>query len=83
MKVVLTKLVSTHNSLRTDVVEGYAPFYPTKGASFIMFSTPLEKDYDIRTITTSEVQDIMYQEDRYLFKTENSTYELLILGENK
>lgn len=80
MKAKLTKVESTHNNLRTNEIVGRPLFIPEVGRSFIMWSEPLDKDMDIRQITTSVVKSVeLIGDNLYEFKTMNSIYKLEIL----
>lgn len=80
MQVRLTKLNSTHNNLRTDVIEGECIYLPRTGYSFVMTSEPLNPNASFRQIATSNVQSIFTLNDKSMeFKTMNSTYLLEVL----
>lgn len=73
----LTKLISTHNNLRTDSMDGEYPFTPTIGRPFILIGEPLDHEFDHRMIYTSNVVSIIESSsDSITFKTANSTYRL-------
>lgn len=75
MRVRLTKVESTHNNLRTDVVEGECSHLPTIGLRFVMYSDPVEVFGNMRYVSTSPVQAITQDG----FRTLNSTYKLEVL----
>jgi hypothetical protein len=71
----LTKIQSTHQKLRTDVIEGWCYHLPIVGEAFSIFSDPLDPEMQVRVVRTSTVVDVYV--DR--FETLNSTYELVVL----
>jgi hypothetical protein len=76
-KVRLTKVESTHNIFRTDVVEGVTQLdYPVPGELFVMFSESLTDPEKIRFVQTSPIKEVVTDGSSYLFKTVNSTYRL-------
>ena len=79
MNVILTKVTSTHNNLRTDQIVGKTLKLPTIGQSFQMTSEPLTPGTDIRVITTSLVEEFKDEDGVIEFKTRNSTYLLQVL----
>lgn len=80
-KVILTKIESNHNNLRTNEVDGLTLEIPEKDKSFHMTSTPLTEGASIRSITTTPVKEVdKITENLYTFKTLNSTYSLEIYG---
>jgi hypothetical protein len=74
VKVTLTKLISNHNTLRTDVVDGECERLPVVGESWVMYSAPLEEFGNLRYIRTSPVVELTPDG----FRTENSTYALTV-----
>lgn len=74
MKVCLTRIESTHNNLRTDVVEGEALWEPVVGSHFVMTAKSLTDPVKTRVITTSTITSISLLDNRIFFETENSTY---------
>ena len=84
MKVKLTKLSNNDNNLRTKEVIGRTDNLPVVGHSFVMISRPLDPAADIRRIETSRVKEVEYDDiGAYTIKTENSTYLIEVLGEEK
>lgn len=75
MKVRLKKILSNHNRLRTDVIEGDLAFIPVIGEIIYIIAKPLDSTQDFRKLTTSPVKKI--EGNRYF--TQNSVYELEIL----
>lgn len=78
-KVRLTKIKSTHNILRTDVIEGESPWLPEVGKAVIVTGEGLEFGY--RVVHTTTIQSMEKIDNVYRFKTRNSTYELEVLDE--
>lgn len=64
------------SSVRTETTVGHCHNLPEVGKSFAMFSEPLVRDYGVRWITTSTVQNIVEEADCVLIETMNSTYRL-------
>jgi len=80
MHVILTKLSTNHNNLRTKVIVGIASELPEIGSTFRMTAKPLNPDTDIRLIETSLVTNIENEDNTYVFNTENSQYLLKVLS---
>ena len=80
-KVKLIKILSNHTQLRTNEVIGIVKQIPVIDQSFIMTSEPLDKTKDLRYIETSPIKSVEVLEPdlKWVFKTENSTYELELL----
>jgi hypothetical protein len=79
-KVILTKVESNHNNLRTNEIDGLTLSLPEKGKFFQMVAPPLESG-SIRSVTTTEIKELeKTSEDSYTFKTQNSTYKLKVYG---
>lgn len=76
-RVILTKLNSSHNNLRTDVIEGYTVTLPAEGVEFIMWSEGLE--FGTRYVRTTAIQTVERIDRIYEFNTLNSKYRLEIL----
>jgi len=75
----LRKIKSTHNNLRTDVIEGFFNHPPKEGERFVFLSEPLEDpEASFRQITTSPVKNLDLDKDTDVitFGTYNSTYLL-------
>ena len=51
---------------------------PTLYAPFIMYSDPLQPEYDIRMVVTSPVMAIDKTSDGMVIHTENSVYEIIV-----
>jgi len=79
-KVLLTKVESNHNNLRTNEIEGLTLELPTVGKGFNMSGEPLDKAMSVRVINTTEIKEIEGSENDFTFKTLNSTYKLKVLG---
>jgi hypothetical protein len=80
-EVFLRKLSLNDGKLRTRTVEGFAWDLPEAGSSFILIAPPLGVE-GTRYIETSKVVLVKYTaSNTYMFRTENSTYELIVLGE--
>lgn len=79
-KVKLERIEGEKKSkLRTTEIEGYCDFLPIIGNQWKMFSTPLEKDKDIRIIITTKVEKyIDFDLPIVIFKTKNSIYKLTV-----
>lgn len=77
MKVTLTKLKSSHQNLRTNVITGHTNMLPTKGFPFVLYGEPLTEEGDGRVVVTTPVTEVIQERDDYLeFTTANSTYGL-------
>lgn len=74
--VRLTKILSNHQFLRTDVVEGITENLPMFNESFCMLAESLTEGKQVRSVNTSPVQSIEEIDGKILFKTNNSVYEL-------
>ncbi len=78
--VILEKIKSTHERLRSDRVDGIAPGVPTVGQCFYMGSSPIDLTKDMRLVRTSPVKSVKETKSGsktiYDFETENSTYRL-------
>lgn len=78
-KVRLYKITSTHQNVRTDIIDGVAPSLPEPGQSFCLWGKGLE--FGTRMVATTPVLDTATIDGEIiLFKTKNSTYTLLIEG---
>ena len=79
--VVLTKVESNHNNLRTNEIEGHTLYLPDVGQGFNLVGESLTPGLSHRMINTTEVKSVeSIGQDEYLFKTLNSTYKLKVLG---
>ena len=76
MKVRLIKLESTHENLRTDVVEGTLEVPPQIGEHMLILADPIDQDADVRYIMTSEITGVLYQPGIWHVSTKNSTYQV-------
>ena len=77
--IKLKKISSSHNNLRTDVVEGVCLSFPEVGESFCMLSSPLVSG-SVRTIRTSKIKSIeQLKSNIYSIITQNSQYEVELL----
>lgn len=79
MKGRLVKIKSTHKELRTDEMIGDYQEVPTLGKEFVIFGKPLNPAMTTRMIRTTPIQLVCKDSDRFLFETENSSYELHIM----
>lgn len=80
-QVVLEKVRSTHNNLRTDKVEGVTLELPKKGEYFSVVGESLTPGATARVVTTTEIQNVEQMGDEYMFTTMNSTYKLTVVKE--
>lgn len=78
-KVRLTKIVSTHNNLRTNEIEGMSSSLPVVGQGFNLTGESLTKGMNARLVSTTEIKEIEQKGNEYIFKTLNSTYKLEVL----
>lgn len=80
----ITKIVSTHNNLRTNDMVGVTPQIPEVGKFFSIFGESLSFKGGMRAITTTLVQESNFDSatKTFTFKTENSTYTLEILDKD-
>lgn len=84
MKIKLSKLLSSNNRLRTNIILGACEVLPLVGRSFEVISGSLTPKKDYRYIGTSLVTNIeKLSEKEYIFTTENPTYRLQILSEDE
>jgi hypothetical protein len=74
--VILTKLCSNHNHIRTPVIEGECGYLPIKGRIFTMVAPPLDNTKETRFLHTTIVQECINDGTTYMFHTRNSTYRL-------
>ncbi len=82
MKVRLTKLLSTHSNLRTDVIEGRCDSLPKEGRDFFMTAPPLDPKAVVREIHTTKVKKVKWDIMKSaIFVTKNSTYQIDVLDE--
>lgn len=75
----LKKIESTHNNLRTEVVQGLVPELPVVGKSLFMYSKEiLTPNTNVRHILTSRIKEVTISDKNgdIVFRTENSLYEL-------
>lgn len=73
----LIQIKSTHNRLRTKIVEGLIYEWPRKGERFRIIADPIDRTKNARIVTTSVVQKIRYYPSGTIrFDTENSSYLL-------
>lgn len=79
-KVLLTKVESNHNNLRTNEIEGATLALPEIGKGFDMSGEPLDPAMAVRVINTTEIKELEQNGDEFTFKTLNSTYKLKVLG---
>lgn len=74
-KVIMTKLSSNQNSLRSNEVIGEPVSYPpTKGQSFVVIGDPLEIKEGHRIVQTSVVEKVERNVVGYIINTLNSRY---------
>lgn len=79
-KINLEKFESTNNNLRTKTVLGETDELPQVNQTFMMMAESLTSEAKFRYIETSQVKEIVYQDDKVIrFKTENSTYQVNVL----
>ena len=76
MNVKLTKLYSTHNRVRTNIIIGQCESWPAVGQSFTMTAPPLHIAYGMRVVVTTPIVELEGSERLCVFKTHNSTYRL-------
>ncbi len=79
--VVLKKIESNHNNVRTNETEGQTLHLPEVGKNFSLVGASLTPGLSHRVITTTEIKEVEKSEDgSYIFKTLNSTYGLVVTG---
>ena len=76
MQYRLTKIFSTHDRVRTNVVEGELKFTPTVGFPLQMIAPPLDKQADARFICTTPIKKIEEKDGKQMIHTANSLYSL-------
>lgn len=66
------------DGIRTDEVEGSSPDWPQVGRGFVIEAPPLQDGYNLRIVHTSNVVEILFDEDGVCrFRTESgSIYEV-------
>jgi hypothetical protein len=81
LEVILSRLESVHENLRTDEVEGRTHSLPEIGKSFSLTGKSLTEGCTARAVITTEVKRIrLHPEEGSLeFWTENSHYGLQVL----
>lgn len=79
--VILTRILSTHQNVRTREVEGITNQLPEVGQIFNLVGEPLDEKTSVRVIVTSPVKEVRHhpEEGSMEFWTENSHYGLQIL----
>jgi len=81
-KVILEKIKSSHDNLRTNAIKGICVDWPVIGKPFVLYSKDvLTKDTNLRCIKTSIVKEvtrdvIKNSHCEITFTTENSKYIL-------
>jgi len=81
VKVLLTKLFSSHENLRTRSVMGFSHDLPVVGEPFVLFSNPLDPAASIRVVRTTPVEKTLDPPNGSSeFWTANSHYRIDILG---
>lgn len=80
IKVILTKLESSHNNVRTPEIKGLLQCPPEIGKSLIVLSEPLDQTKDVRVIKTTPVESIKTHFDDLIsyvvITTANSKYKI-------
>lgn len=80
-KVVLEKIRSKHNNLRTDLIKGETLNLPAPGERFIMTGESLAPGGARRLVSTTPVKMLEMHGKEMMFHTENSTYKLAVNDE--
>ena len=80
-EIKLTKIQSSHQKIRSNVIEGFCQELPTVGQPFKMCAEPLDLSMDIRLIETTPVKNINKLSKGMEFKTNNSIYALEVIRE--
>jgi len=79
--VVLTKIDSNHNNVRTKETEGQTLALPAVAKNFSLVGASLTPGLTHRVITTTEIKEVETKgEGSFIFKTLNSTYGLVVTG---
>jgi len=78
MQIILEKLSDNVGGLRTNQIEGFCAALPKVGHTFLMTAPPLEAG-NMRVIETSPVVEVTDLEGVIEFKTQNSSYQLIVL----
>lgn len=77
IRVRLTRLVSKHNNLRTDVVDGEIDSWPVVGSHLWLTGDGLDDKNAMRSVYTTEVKEIRSLADGSCeLDTLNSTYKI-------
>lgn len=81
IKVILIRLGSNHNNLRTDSVEGLTDKLPVEGdPCFGLVGEGLE--FGVRLVQTTEIKSVLRISNSLMeFKTKNSHYKLQIVSQ--
>lgn len=83
MKVLLTRLSSNHEKLRTSEIQGWTNDVPREGHPFQMTAPPLEVGSHRLVWTTPVTEVTKVGESSFLFKTANSSYKLDLLTDHE
>jgi predicted secreted acid phosphatase len=79
-QVILKKVNSKHNQIRTDEVTGECQFLPEVGKTFVMFAEPLNLEANMRVIQTSKIEQVIGSDTIMTFNTQYSSYELNVIS---
>lgn len=75
---IIRKKSNNVNALRTNEMKGNFVNPPAVGEGFSIYGAPLVEG-NVRMILTSPVTEVHETTEGYLFRTENSTYELELI----
>lgn len=83
MRVKLTQKETNYDRMRTKEVVGKTTHIPEVGEIFLMFSESLTPGGLFRTVNTSKIETCGWfpQERKFVFRTQNSVYEVEVLDD--
>lgn len=77
IKATLRKISSNHENVRTNEIIGEAPMMPMVGFCFTFIAEPLDADFSVRYLKTTEIKEVRQLNRKTVeFETQNSTYQL-------
>lgn len=85
INVKLTKIESTHSKMRTSEMVGKTGSIPQVGFDIKVFGESLTDSLAFRAIHTTEIKEVTYDTKTkiFIFKTQNSTYQLEVLDKDR
>lgn len=75
--VILKRVMSSHNNLRTPEVKGFITEKPAINKEILLFAEPINPQASGRMIRTTKIKNIRSVSDKVILcDTRNSTYEI-------